>query len=103
WLFLIYWMLSDILFGLFWLALAWRWQSEDALRTPQWWATTGGLMSLMFLTRTAALAPMAALALIAVWCSVFRRGGAHVFETQPGCDTHPERAHRPPFRYHRAI
>jgi hypothetical protein len=68
WVFLIYWFLSDILFGLFWILLAWQFRSREALATPRWWALTGVVMALMYLTRTAALAPICALGLVA-WFS----------------------------------
>lgn len=66
WVFLIYWFLSDVLFGIFWVLLALHWRAATALSTPRWWAVAGLLMVGMFLTRTAALAPIAALGLIAV-------------------------------------
>lgn len=68
WVFLIYWVLSDILFGIFWILLALHWRSAEALKTPRWWGITSLILVPMFLTRTAALAPIAALG-IAALCS----------------------------------
>jgi hypothetical protein len=67
WNSLFYGFMSDILFGLLGLILATYWmESRDVLPSRRWFIT-GIIVALMYLTRTAALAVVGVLALVAVF------------------------------------
>jgi hypothetical protein len=65
---------SDVLFGLLWLGIAWCWVGAENWDEGRRWLVTGGLVAVMYLTRTAALAPLGALAAVVGWRVLHGRG-----------------------------
>jgi hypothetical protein len=64
---------SDVLFVLLFLGVAWCWVGAEDWDSSRRWFATGLLMALLYLTRTAALAPLLALAAVTVWRAFHRK------------------------------
>jgi len=70
WGVLIYSFMSDILFGFFCIVLASYWRDADDIDSWRRWFVSGVIVTLMYLTRTAALAVLLMLGLVVAWRAI---------------------------------